>query len=420
MKRSTLAVVAMAMSLTAVSSASAATTRAVDDDAQATARDCNARTPASPTIQGAVNASAPGDTIIVCPGTYVEQVTVPAGKDRLTLISSVRRQAIIKAPATSDLSYNRTRPDLVRVEGATDVSFARFTISGPLADDQFCNELLNSAVHILGGGSANLVDNRITKARASSPALAGCQNGFGVQIGRRAESQSGTGRLFGNEIDDYQKGGIYVDGPGSVLVGSGNVVRGPDLSGQPAGLALAAPNGVQISRGADASFDDNQVLDNTFPGVRDPLNVFIDGLEPGQSTGIIVFNNEGEPGAQGDVRVRDNLVSGNDTNIALYNRDRALISRNTVLDASFYDGLFADSESSENRFTQNTARGNKEHDCHDDSKGSGTAGTANVWQDNRGDSSTPPGLCRKDNGHGDDHGHGDDRGHGGHGRGAKD
>jgi len=32
--------------------------------------------PNKPTIQAAVNASSPGDTVLVCPGTYPEQVTI--------------------------------------------------------------------------------------------------------------------------------------------------------------------------------------------------------------------------------------------------------------------------------------------------------------------------------------------------------
>jgi pectin methylesterase-like acyl-CoA thioesterase len=38
-------------------------------------------------IQAAVTAATPGTTIVVCPGTYTEQVTIPAGKNDLTLVS---------------------------------------------------------------------------------------------------------------------------------------------------------------------------------------------------------------------------------------------------------------------------------------------------------------------------------------------
>ena len=382
MKRLTLAV-ALTVTVFATGTATAtAATRAVDDDGQATPRDCAAATPASPTIQGAVDASAAGDTIVVCPGTYVEQVTVPADKDRLTLVSSARRQAIIKAPATSNATYNRLRPDLVRVEGAENVSFASFTITGPLADDQFCNDKLNANVRILGGGSANLVDNRITQAKPTAAALLGCQNGFGVQIGRQAENDSATGRLYFNEIDDYAKGGVYVDGAGSTLIAAGNIVRGPDQSQNPAGVAIAATNGVQISRNASAQLDHNRVIDNVFPGFAT--------VEAGQASGILLFDN-----VDSEIRLRDNVVQNNDANLALYNSDRGVFEDNSLLDAVAYDGLYADADSAGNRFEDNVALRNAEHDCHDDSTGRGTAGTANVWRDNRGETQNRPGLCRK-------------------------
>jgi len=101
-------------------SASAAT-RAVDDDGRATPRNCNAQDVASTSIQAAVTASSAGDTIVVCPGTYTEQVRVPADKDRLTLVSSSRRQAIIKAPP----AYGNGTVDLVRVDGAENVRSTR-------------------------------------------------------------------------------------------------------------------------------------------------------------------------------------------------------------------------------------------------------------------------------------------------------
>src|SRR5256886_413947 len=56
--------------------ASAATTLVVDDDGMATAADCNDPTPTYMTIGAAVAAAASGDTIKVCPGTYVENVVL--------------------------------------------------------------------------------------------------------------------------------------------------------------------------------------------------------------------------------------------------------------------------------------------------------------------------------------------------------
>src|SRR5947209_7250815 len=51
--------------------------------------------PGYQTIQGAVGVAAPGSRINVCPGTYVEQVTVSSpGKDNITLRSVGLWQAI--------------------------------------------------------------------------------------------------------------------------------------------------------------------------------------------------------------------------------------------------------------------------------------------------------------------------------------
>jgi hypothetical protein len=222
--------------------------------------------------------------------------------------------------------------------------------------------------------------------------------------------------LYGNEIDDYNKGGVYVDNVGSELEAAGNIVRGPDLSGGAPGVALAAPNGVQISRGADGDFHHNKVVDNVFPGVKQlPPGVdFIEGLEPGQASGITLFSPSGEDGGLGDVRVHQNLVQNNDVNLGLFNADRTFVQSNSLLDAPFYDGLYADEESEDNRFVANTALRNTEHDCHDDSNGDGTAGTANRWSGNRGETENRPGLCRDRGGHEDDDGHG-----GGHHRHAR-
>lgn len=38
--------------------------------------------------------------------------------------------------------------------------------------------------------------------------------------------------------------------------------------------------------------------------------------------------------------------------------------------------------------------GNVEHDCHDESVGDGTAGTANFWEGNFGETQNRPGLCK--------------------------
>ena len=47
-----------------------------------------------------------------------------------------------------------------------------------------------------------------------------------------------------------------------------------------------------------------------------------------------------------------------------------------------------------NVFKGNKSFGNTEHDCHDDSTGTGTGGTANTWKDNKGATENKPDLCK--------------------------
>ena len=63
----------------------------------------------------------------------------------------------------------------------------------------------------------------------------------------------------------------------------------------------------------------------------------------------------------------------------------------------FYDGLFMDADSQGNTIDHNDAYLNAEHDCHDDSVGGGTAGTANYWIQDKGNTENRPGLCKSAN-----------------------
>ena len=56
------------------SSAIAQTTRVVDDDGQGTAVNCDDPTAAFATVGAAIAVAASGDTILVCPGSYIENI----------------------------------------------------------------------------------------------------------------------------------------------------------------------------------------------------------------------------------------------------------------------------------------------------------------------------------------------------------
>ena len=93
------------------------------------------------------------------------------------------------------------------INGAHDVTLRHFTITGPGGGP--CDSL-EYGVRIDNNGSGVITDNHITQIRDTP--FSGCQNGVGVLVGRNFDNTSGFGTVVHNTIDNYQKGGVVVDG----------------------------------------------------------------------------------------------------------------------------------------------------------------------------------------------------------------
>jgi hypothetical protein len=307
---------------------------------------------------------------------------------------------------------------VVEITNSTNVSLLQFTISGPGPTP--CGSI-SYGVYVNGGGSANIVGNHITAIRdqtgpfldpdtlQTTTELSGCQNGVGVRVGRNFTGQVGRANVIGNLIDDYQKGGVVIDGPGSFGFVSNNQVVGFGPA------KIIAQNGIQVSRKAVATVDRNNVRLNQFaPPVTSPVDLLATPAE-----GILLYG-ASTPGTV----ISNNRVTNNDDNIAGTTDPPASaggdfqtaeptafvkIVGNTALNAVKYDGIFMDDLTLNNRIENNFARNNHLYDCEDMSHGGGTSGTANFWIHNDGVTQLPPGICRA--GRGDDnhhhHHHGD-------------
>lgn len=319
-------------------------------------------------IQAAVNAAPPGAEIRVCPGTYIEQVTIPAGKNGLTLRSEKPLDAIIKAPLLM-----LDPKAIVRVNVATDVTIRGFTITGP--GGLPCDSI-RFGVLVDGGGSATIRDNHITEIHDTP--FSGCQNGNAVQVGRFA---TGPGRafVFKNIIDNFQKNGITVNEAASSAEVSHNEVTGVGPT------SVIAQNGIQVGFGATADVHHNEVSELIYtPGTF-------------ASAGILLF----QPGV---LKVEHNKVTRTDegiysidaTNpIIRYNRtsfnsyDGIGLDETTGGDVSHnhssennFDGIWVDSDSTNNSITNNKLLDNGLFDAEDNSVGTASCGTANHWDNN--------------------------------------
>lgn len=314
-------------------------------------------------IQDAVTAAGPGDKIKVCRGLYIEQVTIPSGKDGLTLYSVPDLQAVIKAPPAM-----LNPKAIVRVNGAQDVTIRHFTITGP--GDGGCDSI-RYGVRVDNGGSALIADNHITEVRdlLDTGALSGCQNGIAVDIGRVFDNGVGSGTVVHNLIDKYQKGGVLVSNAGS----SGEVAYN-EVTGTPS--QTIAQNGIQVSAGAEGNIHHNKVS----------LNFY--GPTGTEATGILLI---AEPGT---TRVHHNDVFLNEGGISLCDVfSTGEVSYNNSRQNSY--GIYAygpvsECTTSNNLIAYNKAYENSVFDCDDE-----TVPTQNRWVKDLGRTENQPGLCKQ-------------------------
>ena len=153
---------------------------------------------------------------------------------------------------------------------------------------------------------------------------------------------------------------------------------------------MIATNGIQVSRNAAADVSHNIVTENSYVGADN-------------GTAILLFRplNDVNPPfgpfpAQIDpINIHHNKVFLNDDGIALYDTDISFISHNRSYQQRRYDGIYVNSASMGNTIDHNDAYLNFEHDCHDDSVGGGTGGTANFWIHDKGDTQNKAGLCKE-------------------------
>ncbi len=340
------------------------------------------------TIQSAVDAANPGDSIQVCNGLYREQVDI--AKNNIDLLSKVVRGATISPPA-GDLAEPRA---LVHITGSND-KVRRFRIVGPGTG---INESLRFGVLVDGQANkvgAQVLDNLIADIRDTQPAAT--STGIGVKVGSFFNNVSSPGRaaVLRNEITRYQTAGVVVNETGSFATVGSNTIRGLGLITDSGNNAPPpAQTGIQIGYDAAADVNTNTVTENKYSGDSGEAGIGID----------VIFNPTAkDPRGSTPSRVKGNKISNNDVGLLLYDARNWLIETNVVQgngdpSTAAPDGGISVGESGApngngNRLNRNDARGNAGLDCEDTTNGPGTAGTGNTWTRNRGSDASPAAIC---------------------------
>lgn len=202
------------------------------------------------TIQAAITAATPGETITVCAGTYAEQLTIEkevsfVGKGH-PLVTLPASPALDTTTCDKEVetATGEGDEDLVSICGAvkvaiTSINFEAHFNSGACSPHRF---------GILAAGGATLEATKVAVDGASDVPLNGCQNGVAIQIGegKSGLDMIGHGTFEKDTIHGFQKDGIDFDAAGS----TGSVTK-TKIEG--AGEAPTAQNGIEVIRGASAT-----------------------------------------------------------------------------------------------------------------------------------------------------------------------
>jgi nitrous oxidase accessory protein NosD len=364
-------------------------------------------------LTAAVQAAPSGGRVEVCPGHYQSTTDLFVGKPlEIQAVSqpgaptapaaAADRESCLTAPAgdptthaivenTADLgsaiwvgSSNVTIDGLV-VRGS---GFAGIRVGSPGSGYRFSDNVIEDNPSGIAFGSDGQTQSTI--------------DGNCIRRNRNGLDASGTGTVVdvaieGNDFNFNGNGAILLTGlPGTLadlsirqnsstsdgggfggflfLLNSRRVVvDGNDVT-------TSNRNAIELMASEDVSITNN-TLSDTFHGV------FLWPSQPGevQLRNIDIIGNE-ISGMTGD-GIQTGQPSEEEIGLT-----ESRIAENAVV-GSGRDGIRLNPGASNNLVEDNVLQGNAEHDCHDGTTGSGTAGTANTWQDNAGFTQNRPGLC---------------------------
>jgi Periplasmic copper-binding protein (NosD) len=266
------------------------------------------------TIQSAINAASSGDTIVVCAGTYTEQLAITK-----SLAINAEIGAFLVPPSLTQNATSLETGDAIAaavfISGAANVAIAGLTVDG------INNGVTECAPDVIGvyfqNSSGSLRHDAIRNFKLSA-SLNGCQSGTGVFV-ESGSGQSSSVAVEDCSIHDYQKNGITANSSGTNVNISRNVVTGV---GPTTG---AAQNGIQIGFSAAGTIRGNTVTNNFWSPCTNAATC------TAVATAILVAESNG-------VTVADNTVGIDQVGIFI-DGNNATVSNNRAFAASVFENI---------------------------------------------------------------------------------
>jgi nitrous oxidase accessory protein NosD len=393
--------------------ARAQTTVVVDDDGMATPTNCGASAVTHDKIQEGVDAAAAGDTVKVCPGLYTENVNVAktliirgakAGVDAKTRTINPANESVVHS-ANPDLPIFMLQADGIvlngfLVEGNT--NNAGIQTSPTFSGYQLLNNVVRDnvfGIYLHGSGAAttvvrrNLLDNNNRPGAASGNGIYSDQGALGISIvANRTEDQTNAGILFASAATPQES--ILIQNNRSLndntFVALFNTQNATVVANRSNDTIDAGDFGSTIFVGGDSGaivIQRNVLTNPGFAGiaVRDTLEVNVGAA----NVSILGNRVTGAEGSGIDVTAND-FAAVTVRNNTLTNNG---VGGFDGTGGDHGDGIRLGPLTNGNQIRFNTATGNFEFDCHDESTGAGTSGTANTWAGNNGNTDQPNGIC---------------------------
>ncbi len=384
-----------ALVLVAPAAAGIPTTRFVDDDGKAGASGCNGQLTVPKQIQGAINNSANGDTVLVCPGDY-SGFGIDDEDDNA---SGLTVRAVVPWTARVISTLGQEDFTVIAIVNVQDTTLQWLTV---LARTSNCgDERVRNLIAVHGGEGTQLRANHL--GTLGTDTLGSCGYETGIEL-----DESDDVELAWNRVVDFRETGISSNTFGNLTTGldiHGNTLRyfhagsAPVPDDESVGISVFSAEGAKIAR--------NWIRSLPSAGISTPqLNTGISCgtcslSEPGKvlRNRVLHVNRGISLGALGDSSlVRDNRVrSSGDVGIRVFNMDNSTIEDNIVTGGTG-DGIILDDGGSGfpgvgpegNTIQNNDFSGNAGTDCIET-----TVPADNNWDDetNLGDDANQEDLC---------------------------
>ena len=374
---------ALTFALVAVPASAAGKVRVVDNDGKGSATNCDATTKAFTRIQKAIDASAAGDIVKVCPGTYMERVSIAGARDGVSVLSTKAGGATIKDPSI----YMPTMLPLVRITSVDDVTFKGFKIRA-LSWTAYMSQTMDG---IWADGAKNVT-------------IQGNDLGWVGPADDRSNLTHGivakngtTGLIKGNTVKDpFNSDGVLAMDAGTSVTISGNTISAV-FAGNP---SINGEFGIAIKSAAKGIVKGNTIT--AANGSSASQTHFAAGVDlNGASSASVVQNNTITGPVSGIVTrgngydLLDNTVTGRQVGINIVNSDNLLVTGNTSkATASLGYGISATEASDSSVISGNNVKGSAGPDCFEEMS---VGGIDNNWSDNLFNDASPAGLCTDGN-----------------------